>query len=61
MDSFPALMPSMDTVSWKDALTKALEEDLEENPQLWVKSEEVMSDSVNLPAVRRFQASDKYY
>ena len=57
MDSFPALMPSMDTVSWKDALAKAFEED----PEQWVKSEVVMSDSVNLPAVRRFQASDKYY
>ena len=57
MDSFPALIAAMETVSWKDALTKALEED----PELWVKSEVVMSDSVNLPAVRRFQASDKYY
>ena len=51
-------MPSMDTtVSWKDAPTKALKED----PELWVKTELVISDSVNLPAVRRFQASDKYY
>ena len=47
-------MPSMDTLSWKDALTTALAEE----PELWVKTELV---SVNLPAVSRFQASDKYY
>ena len=47
-------MPSMDTLSWKDTLAKALAEE----PKLWVKTE---SDSVNLPAVSRFQASDKYY
>ena len=49
-------MPSMDTLSWKDALAKALAEE----PELWVKTE-LVSDSVNLPAVSRFQASDKYY
>ena len=47
---------AMDTLSWKDALAKALREE----PELWVKTE-LVSDSVNLPAVSRFQASDKYY
>ena len=52
-------MPSMRSCKdWKDELANALAE----QPGLWVKSELVLiSDSVNLPAVSRFQASDKYY
>ena len=50
-------MPSMDTLSWKDALAKALREE----PELWVKTEfKLVSDSVKR-GDSRFQASDKYY
>ena len=48
-------MPSMRSCKdWKDELANALAE----QPGLWVKTE---PGSVNLPAVSRFQASDKYY
>ena len=54
--SFDRTMPSTRTwKDWKDELANALAE----QPGLWVKTE--ASDSVNLPAVSRFQASDKYY